>query len=132
MTNISGDVVVRGDTCYDTMDGLIRSLIQKYHPGLTYVTGVPVDEDDSAYYGEWSEDTNSLTFTDECDTLDTEELTYVVLHEISHALTGDGKHQERFYGVLTALVDAESVSWETAIRVEEMIPLLWERYLVSA
>lgn len=113
----------------DTRDGLIRSLIQKYHPGLTYTTGVPVGEDDDAYYGEWEESTNSLVFTTECDILNNDEMAFVVLHEIAHSLTHDGRHQDRFYGVLTALVKSEGVSWATAIRIEELIPRLWEPYL---
>lgn len=128
--NVSGEavtVVSDVEILGDTRDGLIRSLIQKYHPGLTYTTGVAVEEDDSAYYGEWDEGVG-LTFTTECDTLTDEEMAYVVLHEIAHALTNDGRHQDCFYGVLTALVRSEGVSWPVAIRIEELIPLLWVPY----
>src|SRR5690349_19884168 len=119
------------ETLGDTRDGLIRSIIQRYHPGLTYTCGVEVEPDDTAYYGEWDEPTGGLVFTTECDTLTDEEMTFVVLHEIAHALVGGGYHQARFYGVLTALVISEGVSWQTAIRVEQVIPLLWEPHLMS-
>lgn len=129
MNTVSG-ATISESIMGDTKDGLIRCLIQKYHPGLTYTTGVPVGEEDSLYYGEWDEDTGSLVFTTECDILSDEEMAYVVLHEIAHALAHDGRHQDRFYGVLTALVISEGVSWDTAIRIEELIPRLWERYAV--
>lgn len=112
----------------DTRDGLIRSIIQKYHPGLSYTTGVSCDESD--FFGEWDEDAGTLVFTTECDGLTDEEMAFVVLHEIAHALTHEGYHQARFYGVLTALVMSEGISWATAIRVEQVIPRLWEPYLL--
>lgn len=113
----------------DTRDGLIRSVIQRYHPGLTYITDAPCDEGE--YFGEWSEDGGLLVFTTECNTLNDEEMAYVVLHEIAHALAHDGRHQERFYGVLTALVNSEGIPWPTAIRMEQVIPRLWEPHLSS-
>jgi len=113
----------------NTRDGLIRSIIQKYHPGLSYSTGVSCSEE--AYYGEWDEDSEMLVFTTECDGLTDEEMAFVILHEIAHSLTRDGYHQSRFYGVLTALVMSEGVSWATAIRMEQVIPRLWEPYMLS-
>lgn len=128
MTILGASVYGDTETLGDTRDALIRSLIQKYHPGLTYTTGSYAEEDD--YYGEWS-DAGTLEFTTACDDLTDEEMSFVVLHEIAHALTHDGRHQQRFYGVLTALVISEGISWPTAIRVEQVIPLLWESYLVD-
>lgn len=128
MSIVSGEIVL---PVIDSQRVIIESLIEKYFPGLTYATGVPVDEDDNAYYGEWTEvGDGSLIFTTECDTLSDEEMTYVVLHEIAHALTDNGCHQHQFYGTLTALVIAEGVSWDTAIKIEELIPRLWEKYAV--
>lgn len=105
----------------------IQSVIDKYHPGLEFITGVSCDDED--FYGEWDESAGLLTFTTECDSLSDEEMAFVVLHEIAHALTCDGRHQSRFYGVLTALVISENIPWTTAIRVEQVIPLLWEIHL---
>lgn len=130
---VQNSAAVISDTAIlgNTRDGLIRSIIQKYYPGLTYTTDVEVEHDDTPYYGEWHE-SGGLIFTTECDTLCDEEMSFVVLHEIAHALCGDGYHQDRFYGILTALVIAEDISWPTAIKTEQMIPLLWEKYAVSS
>lgn len=128
MDTISGIVSnLDGTILGNTRVGLIRSLVQKYHPGLSFCTDEPTEDDD--YYGEWDEEAGMLVFTDACDDLTDEEMMFVVLHEIAHALTHDGCHQHRFYGVLTALVISEGVSWPTAIRVEQVIPRLWETYL---
>lgn len=122
-------VCENADTFSNTRTKLIRAIIQRYHPGLTYLTDVDSHEDD--YYGEWDERAGRLVFTTACDELTDEEMSFVVLHEIAHALTRDGHHQHRFYGVLTALVISEGISWPTAIRVEQVIPRLWESYLAS-
>lgn len=108
----------------DTRDGLIRSIIQKYHTGLPYTSEVECE--DGEYYGEWDSEAG-LVFTTECDTLSDEEMAYVVLHEIAHAFTGGG-HNDNFYGVLTALVIAESVPWPVAFKIEQLTPLIWESY----
>lgn len=108
----------------DTREGLIRSIIQKYQPGLAYTTDAPCEPGE--YYGEWDMDAG-LVFTSECVSLTDEEMAYVILHEIAHAFTGGG-HSDNFYGVLTALVIAENVTWKTAFRIEQVTPRIWEPY----
>ena len=112
-------------TIGNTRDGLIRSIIQKYYPGLSYTTDVPCD---GSFRGEWSEETQTLIFTTECDELNDEEMAYVVIHELAHAVSGGIGHNDRFYAVLTAFVKSEGISWETAFRIEEIVPLLWKPY----
>lgn len=116
--------VVSAEVVGDTRDGLIRSIIQKYHTGLPYVSNVACD--DGEYYGEWDSEAG-LVFTDQCDTLTDEEMAYVVLHEVAHAFTGGG-HNDNFYGVLTALIMSEGVSWKTAFQIEQVTPRVWEPY----
>lgn len=124
MEPISGESAL--SDVQSTREGLILELVHKYHPGLKVITGVEVNPDDTDYYGEWEE--GRLTFTTECDSLDDEELTYVALHEIAHALTESGWHRDAFYGVLTALVLSEGIAWTTVISIEQVTPRLWEGY----
>lgn len=103
---------------------LIDGIISKYRPGLPYIVDVVCADDE--FYGEWDAE-DGLIFTVECDDLTDAEFRYVVLHEIAHALTSGG-HHDNFYGVLTALVVAEQVDWDIAVRIEQIIPRLWESH----